>query len=172
MWWRVVRICSYVICGTIIVACVVSYWFDVYITFQVFKGHWFMFGSIHGHTGIAWLVHEYGFFDTDKWIGTQFGLTHQDIRLASPAPWLPRITHRLIEGFYPPYYWVLSSSVTFPISASLIGLAWTYWLGRRARPRPGRCICGYDLRGNPAATACPECGARNISSEAASKASG
>ena len=43
---------------------------------------------------------------------------------------------------------------------------WTWWLSRRVRgrffttlARRGICWrCGYDLRGNPDATACPECG--------------
>ncbi len=31
---------------------------------------------------------------------------------------------------------------------------------RRRRMAPGLCpACGYDLRGNPSATSCPECGA-------------
>ena len=45
-------------------------------------------------------------------------------------------------------------------------VSWTWWLSRRVKRRfratmAQRLICwqcGYDLRGNPTATACPECG--------------
>ena len=45
-------------------------------------------------------------------------------------------------------------------------LPWTWWLSRRVKWRfratlAARAVCrrcGYDLRGNPAATGCPECG--------------
>ena len=50
--------------------------------------------------------------------------------------------------------------------AGVLLLPWTWWLSRQVQRRfratmalRGTCWrCGYDLRGNPAATACPECG--------------
>lgn len=53
------------------------------------------------------------------------------------------------------------SIITVPIWS--IGLplslvAGALWWSHAHRTRPGHCVCGYDLSGTPAGSACPECG--------------
>ena len=42
--------------------------------------------------------------------------------------------------------------------ALLFAILPTIWFIKHRRRKPGHCKCGYDLRGNPEAVVCPECG--------------
>jgi hypothetical protein len=82
----------------------------------------------------------------------------------SQPPWVPFETGPgVLPGLFthPPYS---GRAISVPAYALAIPLSlWPLWtLYRRIRTRrhlPGHCpACGYNLSGNPSATACPECG--------------
>ena len=155
MWWRVVRTCSYVICGAIFIACVTSPWYynsvkinigarrELHVTLDEAG---LRFGTVYDPN------HLYITYSTFRW--TSRAKSHYCVRRMA---WMPIIKgERFTCGiFFGPDVEV---AATYPGALAILGIAIIYRAGRRARRRPGHCICGYDLRGNPAATACPECG--------------
>lgn len=109
-----------------------------------------------------------------KWV-KRCGITRGIVQLQADCLWSPfRSSHDTLgtyrmhssAGLDPdlePFGYAettLSNHITFPLwlPAILFAIAPATWVIRRRlrRPRPGYCVCGYDLRFS--ADRCPECG--------------
>lgn len=151
MWWRSG---AYIICGVILLACLAAMLFNFSMMVKTAPSqalylnvtrHHVSAGTLHDDTGflrnvsiMSVVVNRKPWRDSPIFITVHHGLGHvcdvtrySELRFATAQPFI-------LAG---------------------CGLAGTFFVSRHAqRHHPGHCICGYDLRGNLAATACPECG--------------
>ena len=162
MWWRIVRLGSYILCSTLIVASVASWWHIFAINVQLGKQHRAGVIFFYGFMEISVMRFNDPIPSRARWIKFSRQETDSSGSIFTPFPPLnrPRMGHRAMPGYTQSY---LDSASVWPLLLSIVGIGLTAWTGHRARRarrrRPGHCLCAHDLRGTPDATACPECGA-------------
>ncbi len=79
---------------------------------------------------------------------------------ATLMPWFLLPSRLLLTSTWGPIPWNFGFFMPFwlPLSITVITALRLRWLEHHAPKPQGVCACGYDLRGIPAATPCPECG--------------
>src|SRR5262245_12350573 len=91
----------------------------------------------------TWVVIWHGQVEYIRWGGPFFVFLE-------PSTWgLPSIGRTPLQAAIQMPLWAISAIVLIPTILA--------WRSLRRRPRPGYCICGYDLTGNVSGV-CPECG--------------
>lgn len=151
------RVTSYAICTAIIIVVVLSQWYELAVVVPLNSQNAAGIGIDAGDAAVVLFSTSGKHVVSDEWLGVHF---ESAPRRPYDRSWVP-----VIRSYGHPQ---LNESITalmvadfYPFMLALIGITLTFLAGRRARRRniPGHCQCGYDLRGNPAAVTCPECGA-------------